>query len=112
MAGRRRSNLADGLIRAIWSTRIFRLLAWCCAAALAVLSLLPGEEMVRTGFPTRLEHLVAYAGSTAITVLGYGYRWGATRIIGGFWIYAGVLEYLQQFSPGRHAAIADAVASG
>ena len=24
------------------------------------------------------------------------------RIIGGFWVYAGVLEYLQHFSPGRH----------
>jgi VanZ family protein len=33
------------------------------------------------------------------------------QIIGGYWVYAGVLEYLQQFSPGRHPSIADFTAS-
>jgi len=33
------------------------------------------------------------------------------QIIGGFWVYAGILEYLQHFSPGRHPAIADFAAS-
>jgi len=36
---------------------------------------------------------------------------GAAQIIGGFWVYAGVLEYLQHFSPGRHPAIGDFAAS-
>jgi VanZ family protein len=36
---------------------------------------------------------------------------GATQIIGGFWAYAGILEYLQHFSPGRHPSIADFAAS-
>ena len=85
----------------------FRILAWCCVILLAVLSLLPAQDMVRTGIPGELEHFVAYAGSTTIAIAGYGRRPGTVRVIGLFWIYAGILEYLQQFSPGRHPSIAD-----
>ena len=49
-----------------------RVLTWCCVVLLAILSLLPAEEMVRTGLPGRLEHFVAYAGSAAIAMAGYG----------------------------------------
>ena len=56
-----------GLIRTVWTTRVFRLLTWCCVISLAVLTLLPKEEMARTGLPTGLEHVVAYAGSAAAT---------------------------------------------
>jgi VanZ family protein len=66
--------------------------------------------MVRTGIPGQLEHFVAYAGSASVAIAGYGRR-VARRIIGLFWIYAGVLEYLQHFSPGRHSSIADFAAS-
>jgi VanZ family protein len=67
--------------------------------------------MVRTGFPGRLEHFVAYAGSAAIALAGYGVSRGGFQIIGGFWVYAGLLEYLQHLSPGRHPSIADFAAS-
>jgi hypothetical protein len=67
--------------------------------------------MVRTGLPGRLEHFVAYAGSAAIAMAGYGANRGGMQIIGGFWVYAGILEYLQHFSPGRHPAIEDFAAS-
>jgi VanZ family protein len=66
--------------------------------------------MVRTGFPGQLEHFVAYAGSAIIAVVGYQRR-GPLRIIGLFWIYSGLLEYLQHFSPGRHPSIEDFAAS-
>jgi VanZ family protein len=88
-----------------------RVLTWCCVVLLAVLSLLPAQRMVRTGLPGRLEHFVAYAGSAAIAMAGYGASRGGTQIIGGFWVYAGILEYLQHFSPGRHPSIADFAAS-
>ena len=88
-----------------------RALTWCCVILLAVLSLLPAQEMVRTGFPGRVEHFVAYAGSAAIAMAGYGANRGGMQIIGGFWLYAGILEYLQHFSPGRHPAIEDFAAS-
>ena len=87
----------------------FRILTWCCVLLLAVLSLLPAQDMVRTGFPGQLEHSVAYAGSAAIAVAGYQRR--TLRIIGLFWVYAGLLEYLQHFAPGRHSAIEDFAAS-
>ena len=88
-----------------------RVLTWCCVVLLAVLSLLPAEEMVRTGLPGRLEHFVAYAGSAAIAMAGYGESRGGVEIIGGLWVYAGILEYLQHFSPGRHPTIKDFAAS-
>ena len=87
-----------------------RVLTGCCVVLLAVLSLLPAEE-VRTGLPGRFEHFVAYAGSAAIAMAGYGETRGGMQIIGGFWVYAGILEYLQHFSPGRHPAIEDFGAS-
>ena len=43
-----------------------RVLTWCCVVVLAVLSLMPAEEMVRTGLPGQLEHSIAYAGSAAL----------------------------------------------
>ena len=88
-----------------------RALTWCYVALLAVLSLLPAEDMARTGLPGWVEHFVAYAGSAAIAMAGYGASRGIAQIIGGFWVYAGILEYLQHFSPGRHPAIGDFAAS-
>lgn len=88
----------------------FRMLAGCCVILLALLSLMPAQNMVRTGIPGQLEHFVAYAGSASIAVAGYGRR-VAGRIIASFWIYAALLEYLQHFSPGRHPSIADFSAS-
>jgi VanZ family protein len=88
----------------------FRILTWFCVILLAVLSLLPAQEMVRTGIPGQIEHFVAYAGSASIAIVAYGRR-GVIRIIGLFWIYAGILEYLQHFSPGRYPSITDFAAS-
>jgi VanZ family protein len=88
----------------------FRILTWCCVILLAVLSLLPAQDMVRTGTPGQLEHFAAYAGSASIAVAGYG-KWSAVRVIGLFWIYAGVLEYLQHFTPGRDPSLIDFAAS-
>ena len=67
--------------------------------------------MMRTGFPGEVEHFAAYAGAAAIAVAGYALNRGAARVIGCFWLYAGILEYLQHFSPGRHPALLDFAAS-
>ena len=42
---------------------------------------------------------------------GYGPSRGGVRVIGGFWVYAALLEYVQHFSPGRHPSFLDFVAS-
>jgi VanZ family protein len=88
-----------------------RFLTWACVVILGFLSLLPAEDMVRTSLPGQLEHFAAYAGSGAIAMAGYGLNRGAVRVIGSFWIYAGILEFLQHFSPGRHPALEDFAAS-
>jgi VanZ family protein len=88
-----------------------RFLTWWCIGLLALLSLLPAEDMARTGLPGEVEHFLAYAGSTAIAMAGYGLDGSRLLIIGSFWLYAGLLEYLQHFSPGRHPSIADFAAS-
>ena len=49
-----------------------RVVTWCCVLGLAVLSLLPAQDMVRTGLPGRVEHFIAYAGSAPIAMAAYG----------------------------------------
>jgi VanZ family protein len=88
-----------------------RFVTWACVVILGFLSLLPAEDMVRTSLPGQLEHFAAYAGSGAIAMAGYGLNRGSVRVIGSFWIYAGLLEFLQHFSPGRHPALEDFAAS-
>jgi VanZ family protein len=44
-------------------------------------------------------------------MMGYGLSRSAMRIIAYLWVYAGILEYLQHFSPGRHPSIVDFAAS-
>ena len=41
----------------------------------------------------------------------YGLNRGGGRVIAWLWLCAGVLEYLQHFSPGRHPAVEDFAAS-
>jgi VanZ family protein len=85
---------------------LFRILNWCCVTLLAELSLLPAQDLVRTGIPGQVEHFVAYAESASIAIAGYRQR-GAARIIGSVWDFAAVLDYLQHFSPGRYRSNAD-----
>jgi hypothetical protein len=47
----------------------------------------------------------------AVATAGYGLSRGAARIISCFWPYAGILEYLQNFSPGQNPALVDFAAS-
>jgi len=87
-----------------------RLAGWVCVFAVALLSLLPAEEMTRTGFPGKVEHVVAYAGTAFVLGLGYGTAGSSFRIM-LLAAYACTLEYLQTFSPGRSAAWGDAAGS-
>ncbi len=70
-------------------------------ALIAVLSLLPAEDMVRTGVGGHIEHAAAYAGTALLAGLGFS-RHGLSRIAAMLVVYAGVLELLQHLSPGRH----------
>jgi len=72
---------------------------------LAILSLLPADEMVRTNLGGHPEHAMAYAGTAAMMGLGYPAR--LYRSVPLLVVYAGVLELLQRLSPGRHPALED-----
>jgi len=87
-----------------------RFIAWVCVVGLAVASWTPGEEMVRTGFNTRLEHTVAYLIAGIAIIIAYPRRpiWLMAVILCA---YAGLLEVGQLFIPGRHAALFDWMAS-
>ena len=88
----------------------FRPAAWGCVILLAVLSLLPAEEMVRTGLDGHIEHATAYAGTAFL--IGWNYpTWGWKPIATALVMYAGALELLQNLSPGRHPAVLDWLAS-
>lgn len=67
--------------------------------------------MVRSGVPGLVEHFAAYAATGSIAMAGYGPSQGSARVIGALSLYAGLLEWLQHFSPGRHPAIEDFAAS-
>jgi len=68
-------------------------------------------KIVRTVLPAPLEHFIAYAGVAAIAMAGYGSGRVNVRIIGGLGVYAGILEYTRDLSPGRHPAIGRFVGS-
>lgn len=85
---------------------VLRLTAWICLALLAILSLLPADEIVRTSFGGHVEHATAYAGATVFLRLGYP----GQRVVGqvtALIAYAAGLEFLQHFSPGRTPAVGD-----
>ena len=87
--------------------RLFRWLAWACIGLLAVLSLTPGDYMVRTPAPGLLEYFVAYLGTGAIASVGYGRRINSLQIAGLLWGYAALLEMGQNWAPGRHPQFMD-----
>jgi len=91
--------------------KLSRAFAFGCLVLLAILSWLPGEEMVRTGFDGRIEHVVAYFGTSAAVSLPYALRIGQLRLVGMLICYAGILELGQNFSPGRTPSVLDFLAS-
>src|SRR6516225_3841840 len=89
---------------------MLKVVAWICIIGLAVASWTPGEEMIRTGFNTRLEHTVAYLIAGIAVIIAYPRRpiWSMAAILCA---YAGILELGQIYIPGRHAAFLDWIAS-
>jgi VanZ family protein len=89
---------------------VLRCIAWACVIGLAIASWTPGEEMIRTGFNTRLEHTVAYLIAGIAVIVAYPRKpiWSLVAILCA---YAGLLELGQIHIPGRHAALIDWVAS-
>ncbi len=78
--------------------------------ALAVISLLPGNERPHTGLSGNVEHFIAYAltaGATRLCLFGVSSR---AQLV-GFSLAAAVFEVCQIWIPGRSAGIDNWVAS-
>lgn len=90
-----------------WLQRAAAIGAPACLVLLAVLSLLPKDDMVRTGADGRAEHLIAYAGTMAVCALAWQAKAGLRRIAVGLIAYAALLELGQHLSPGRTPALFD-----
>lgn len=89
---------------------VIRLASYGCVVALIVLSLLPKEEMIRTGAPGNVEHFIAYFLSAIVLALGAD-KGGRPKVAIGLAALAAALELLQQVSPGRTPRLADFLAS-
>jgi VanZ family protein len=91
--------------------RYLHIRASTCIVLLAILSLLPGDMMVRTGLNTRLEHVIAYLGTTIVVLAANRSRLQLSRPTTALIAYAGVLEIVQNLSPGRRPSVLDFIAS-
>ena len=84
-----------------------RFAPWLCVLAIAVLSLVPGGARPHTGLPGQAEHFLAYF-LTAVFLSGQkrDLAYLSTLAI-GLCAYAGILETLQIWVPGRNAQLID-----
>ena len=91
--------------------RLARLIAFASIAAIAGLSLAPGELRPHTELPGRAEHFIAHAGAGFFLALGY-FGWRQRLVAWSLLALAsGMFEMLQNFIPGRSPSLLDAVAS-
>lgn len=96
------STVLDILVRAA---------AWAAVCALAVLSLIPVAVLIRTGAGGHIEHVIAYCSTAVLLMLSYSGRLSPFIIVLGLIAYAGLLEFLQHWSPGRTPAFLDFLTS-
>jgi hypothetical protein len=88
--------------------RNLRITACAAVAILGLLSLVPGEIRPATGVGGTIEHVVAYAGTTLLLILGYQ---NALTCFAVMLTYAACLEIAQLWIPGRHSGLAGYLAS-
>jgi VanZ family protein len=79
--------------------------------AIIVLSLAPGTYRPHTGMPGEAEHFIAYYSTAFALALGFQSKASRVVIALGLTLWAGSMEVLQLWVPGRHSAIIDAVIS-
>jgi VanZ family protein len=86
---------------------VIRIAAAGAAVVVAVASLSPQSPVIATGLGDKLDHLAAYAVLTVLMALGWSGRIGLGFIFGAVVGFGGLLELLQEFSPGRQPDWAD-----
>jgi VanZ family protein len=82
-----------------------RIAAWCLAATIVILSLVPPSLRPVTGTPHIVEHFIIYAVTGFAFGLGFNRRHDLLAIF--LVIFSGSIEIAQLFVPGRHARLGD-----
>ena len=88
-----------------------RVVGLFCILAIIVLSLVQGVDRPHTGQPGKVEHFIAYCSTGTVFALGFWSIGSRVVIALSLTLLAGSMEILQMWVPGRHPAIADALAS-
>lgn len=93
-----------------WVKPCIKLGGWLAILTIAVLSLVPGEIRPHTLSISQLEHVIAYAITGALLAAGYPILSQRIIIVVGLTCYAGILEIIQLWVPGRTSKVIDLVA--
>jgi VanZ family protein len=102
-----RSSFSDTLLK-----RGTLFVAGCGYLIVALCSLVPGEYRPHIdGLTGKEEHTLAYLVLGVLTVIAARQTMNAYRLCVIIVAYAGILEFLQLFASGRHAAVGDFLAS-
>lgn len=95
-------------------TRLARIAAWLCLAAIGALSLVTPTFRPVTILPHNAEHMAIFLLAGLLVGLGYPNR--TAWHIAALTLFAGAVELAQFFTPGRHPRledfIVDALAAG
>lgn len=87
--------------------KLAQIVAWSLAAAIIVLSIVPPGLRPETVAPHDLEHLLIFAATGFAFGLGFDDK---RRLLAIYLVaFAGFIEFLQLFVPGRHARLSDFV---
>jgi VanZ family protein len=98
-------------LRAVTAVRLMRAAAWIAVAAIAVLSVLPGEDRPHVLESSQMEHLEAYSATAAALAVGYAQVRARIAIGVGLSLLAGSFEILQVWIPGRDPKVSDWIVS-
>jgi VanZ family protein len=101
----RAERIRAGLSRILDARTAGRLAAVLCIVLLAIMPLVPAKTMVLE-LSGELEHVIAYAATTFLLAIAFGKR-HTTRIVIALVLFAGIVEFLQHFSPGRTPSLWD-----
>jgi VanZ family protein len=86
-----------------------RVITGICILFIVVYSLIPESERISTGLPGKLEHCLAYSMTGFLLALSIRARNGPILAAAFLSWLACVLEFLQQWAPGRHPRVSDAI---
>ena len=98
-------KMIDATRRSRWA----KAAAAFCVLVIFIGSLLPQAERTSSGLPGKVEHFVAYGVTGLLLGLTISTRNGPSLAAVSLACIAFLLEFLQQWSPGRHPRVSDAV---